>query len=462
MFSLYVLLVFSFILTSTLFCSLHFTTLTSMNSTVLYNMYCYFTFCKLYTDMQLHTFRIICKYYTDLFTLCLNYHYFDWFIYVLLLLAIEHSMSLHLPVALFCSMHSQHHGGGSRSGFELWLSDGWYLGLPWGVSACMRGWTVDGVRVCNLRHWLNSVICLTHTAYVASTKATLSIASIMTNNQNVLEHFGGVNANSLCQLLNINDDNDHQDDEPNIMQISSYYDDDINAKFDQLNIKVQQLKSNGYKFSAICLQETWLSSDSDTSLFKIDGYKLTSQGKMCSSHGGLAIYINEKFNFSTIDLNINSQIWEGQFIEIENIESNKSLILGNVYRPPNNTNNLYQSFTNEFIPILENLQRSNRETIIAGDFNIDLLKINNNATLGNYFNSVVAQSFFPQITLPTRFSDHNCTLIDNFLCKLKRSYLPSASGILVNRISDHLPYFTFLNFLTSKRNGPSRSIKIQT
>ena len=106
---------------------------------------------------------------------------------------------------------------------------------------------------------------------------------------------------------------------------------------------------------------------------------------MCSSHGGLAIYINEKFNFSTIDLNINSQIWEGQFIEIENIESNKSLILGNVYRPPNNTNNLYQSFTNEFIPVLENLQRSNRETIIAGDFNIDLLKINNNATLGNYY-----------------------------------------------------------------------------
>ena len=153
----------------------------------------------------------------------------------------------------------------------------------------VRVWTVDGVRVCNLRRRLNSVVYPTHSAYIASTKATLSIASIMTNNQNVLEHFGGVNANSLCQLLNNNDDNDHQDDELNIMQISSYYDDDslnnlfkdtensfsilslncqsINAKFDQLNIKVQQLKSNGYEFSAICLQETWLSSDSDTSLF---------------------------------------------------------------------------------------------------------------------------------------------------------------------------------------------------
>ena len=149
-----------------------------------------------------------------------------------------------------------------------------------------------------------------------------------------------------------------------------------------------------------------------TSLFKIDGYNLISQGKMCSSHGGLAIYISDKFNCSTIDLNINSQIWEGQFIEIENIESNKSLIIGNVYRPPNNTNNLYQDFTNEFIPILENLQRANCETLIAGDFN--------------------------------------------------RSYLPSTSGILVSRISDHLPYFTFLILLTSKCNEPSKSVKIQT
>ena len=67
----------------------------------------------------------------------------------------------------------------------------------------------------------------------------------------------------------------------------------INAKCDQVNIKVQQLKGNGYEFSAFCLQETWLTSDSDTSIFKIDGYNLISQGKMCSSHGGLAIYVSE-------------------------------------------------------------------------------------------------------------------------------------------------------------------------
>ena len=104
----------------------------------------------------------------------------------------------------------------------------------------------------------------------------------MTNNQNVPENFGGVYANSLCQLLN-NDDNDHPDDQLDIVQMSSYYDDDslnnlIKVKGDpfcilslnckSINAKLdQQLKSNGYAFIEICLQETWLSSDSDTSLF---------------------------------------------------------------------------------------------------------------------------------------------------------------------------------------------------
>ena len=32
----------------------------------------------------------------------------------------------------------------------------------------------------------------------------------------------------------------------------------------------------------------------------------------------------------------------------------------------------------------------------------------------------------------------------------------------MSRISDHLPYFTFFNLLTSKRNEPSKSVKIQT
>ena len=178
-----------------------------MNSTVLYTIYCYSNFCKIYTYMQLHTFRIICIDYSGLFTLCLNHHaYVDWSI--LLLWSKEHSMSLHLPVAIYCSMHFRRHGGRSRSGCGLLLSDGWYVGLPCVcVRACADGlWTVCVYAVCaggSIRLYLLPILHI-----LQYTKAILSIASIMSNNQNVL------------------DDNDHPDDEPNIVQMSSYYDDD--------------------------------------------------------------------------------------------------------------------------------------------------------------------------------------------------------------------------------------------
>ena len=36
------------------------------------------------------------------------------------------------------------------------------------------------------------------------------------------------------------------------------------------------------------LQETWLSSESDTSLFKLHGYNFVSVGKFCSAHSGFS------------------------------------------------------------------------------------------------------------------------------------------------------------------------------
>ena len=47
---------------------------------------------------------------------------------------------------------------------------------------------------------------------------------------------------------------------------------------------VQQLKSKGYEFDTICLQETWLSDDSDITFYQIQGYNLISQGENCSEH----------------------------------------------------------------------------------------------------------------------------------------------------------------------------------
>ena len=67
---------------------------------------------------------------------------------------------------------------------------------------------------------------------------------------------------------------------------------------------------------------------------------------------------------------------------------------------------------------------------------------------------ISAQGFFPGITLPTRFSEHRGTLIDNFLCKLTEGSLNSTSGILINQISDHLPCFICMDCILTRDMVP--------
>ena len=98
------------------------------------------------------------------------------------------------------------------------------------VSVCVHVWTGAERRARPLLcHRLHAVVSTalftsaTSTAYIASITATTLISP---NNDNVLEQFGGVEANSLCRLLNTNLHQDHIADELDVMQLSSYYDDD--------------------------------------------------------------------------------------------------------------------------------------------------------------------------------------------------------------------------------------------
>ena len=50
-----------------------------------------------------------------------------------------------------------------------------------------------------------------------------------------------------------------------------------------------------------------------------------------------------------------------------------------------NTNIDYKKFIDEFTIILASLENCNSELIIAGDYNIDLLKVNENDVIGEFF-----------------------------------------------------------------------------
>ncbi len=85
------------------------------------------------------------------------------------------------------------------------------------------------------------------------------------------------------------------------------------------------------------------------------------------------------------------------------------------------------------------------ECIITGDTNINLLDINERQVVADFFDILTENSFYPKITLPTRFSKKRGTLIDNLFCKLTEKSLDTSSGILTLKLSDHQPYFTFIN-----------------
>ena len=74
-----------------------------------------------------------------------------------------------------------------------------------------------------------------------------------------------------------------------------------------------------------------------------------------------------------------------------------------------------------------------------GDFNLDLLHYDDRAPTQEFMDSLFSHMFFPLITRPTHITSHSAKLIDNiFTNSLSFNF---RSGIILNDISDHLPFF---------------------
>ena len=200
-----------------------------------------------------------------------------------------------------------------------------------------------------------------------------------------------------------------------------------------------------YVYSAICIQETWLSDQHDQLFFQLEGYNFISQPKTSSNHGGVGIYLSESYDYSELQLYTGSQVWDGMFIEVKAPSISKKLIIGNIYRPPRNNNQNYDIFISELQPIFEYLNTKKCEIVISGDFNIDLLKLKEKPKFNQFYDSLCTFNFIPKITLPTRLGKHTATLIDNFYCNLSIECFTSPTYIITTQISDHLPYIMILN-----------------
>ena len=195
--------------------------------------------------------------------------------------------------------------------------------------------------------------------------------------EQILQHKGGIAINSLTKVMQIDED---QENQPRLIKHSPYHEiktmtnlvsnsknsfsiltmniQCIRTKFQELKIFLQRLREKNCTFSAICIQETWLSTHEDLKQYELPDYKLFDQPYSCTSKGGLIIYLHNKFKHGKKINFTESNIWEGLVIEIKKGENlTKPLFLGNIYRPPNNINENFHQFTTEFAPNLENQKK---------------------------------------------------------------------------------------------------------
>ena len=303
---------------------------------------------------------------------------------------------------------------------------------------------------------------------------------MMAQRNSFINGIGLTEANSLIHLLN-NDDTD-DDNELHLIKHSAYYGENefskllsskagmsiisgniqsINAKFDGFSSFVDRVNTHN-PISAILLQECWIddSAIDSLALFNLKDYNMVYQSSRCCRHGGLLIYIHKQFKYTLIDtINQDATGWEYLCVEMSHrTPHSQKYLLCNVYRKPGESVDDMNAFIAEFSTLLQRVKNLNKLSYICGDYNIDLLKVKINHRFGEFFDNIISSGFFPKITLPTRFSDHSATLIDNvFSTNIEEK---EVSGILLNHISDHQLLFTHIENLSYIEKVP-KFINIQ-
>ena len=214
----------------------------------------------------------------------------------------------------------------------------------------------------------------------------------------------------------------------------------INAKFGNLYAIINNLSASGQYFGAFCLQETWLTSGADVTLFEIPGYKLIHQGSRCTRYGGPIIYLHEKYCYQVRNLHSSSDISESLFIDVTGQNLRKRLAIGNIYRPPhdNNNNTNVETFIDEMSPIIDKRKKENRYAAVSGEFDINTLQINEREKYDDFFDMVCSNNFYPKIVFPTRIAKRSDSLLDQIFCKVPcKEQADISAYILLSGISDH-------------------------
>lgn len=196
-----------------------------------------------------------------------------------------------------------------------------------------------------------------------------------------------------------------------------------------------------HSFSVICLSETWLSAD-EGHLYALPGYESEYCHRVTNRGGGSAVLITSSIPYKRrqdlfFDINCES-VW----LEVESSAlplNNRHTVIASIYRSPSSSNS---EFCVQLERILATLTLENKNIIICGDVNINILDTNTPVCL-EYVRCFLSFGLQSLIHSPTRCDMNGSnTLIDHVLSNI---FADSKSGVIDYLFTDHYPVFFCLD-----------------
>ena len=216
----------------------------------------------------------------------------------------------------------------------------------------------------------------------------------------------------------------------------------LSSKFDHLKTLLANLKINT---TILALSETWL-ADGDEKYFNIPNYTFISKPRIGKRGGGVGLYISDKLSFNIRNdlLQSLNNVCEYLVVEIKPFNCNK-IVVASIYRAPGQDLNIFNVKLAESLTFLDMFNKS--DIFLAGDWNVDLLRVNEITKVSDFYNAFVSNGLLPFITRPTRITATTATLIDNIFSNcVSKQY---KSYIICDDISDHFPTLVVIDCKTT-------------
>jgi len=170
--------------------------------------------------------------------------------------------------------------------------------------------------------------------------------------------------------------------------------------------------------------------------------------------GGIAVFLKNNLPYRVRhDLCFSDDVlgkFDGIFIELITEMGKKNSVLCVIYRTPRY--NSISEITTHLAEKIDIIQSENKNIIITGDLNIDLLKYHTNHDTTDFLDQLLLKNIIPKVTVPTRITSHSATLLDHIFTNIVSE--KCIAGTLITDISDHFSNFIFIKSLSLKSTLP--------